>query len=126
MSRDASKLKVFQLADELVFDVYRVTRGFPAEERYGLQGQLRRAAVSVPTNIVEGCARNSEKDYLHFVDVAIASASEVRYLIGLSSRLGFLEKDDQGPLMQKYDELIRSLQKLLSSIRNPKPKACSP
>ena len=82
MGRDPSKLKVVHLADELVVEVYRATRGFPVEERYGLQAQLRRAAVSVPTNIVEGCARNSERDYLHFLDVAIASASEVRYLLG--------------------------------------------
>ena len=88
MSRDPTKLKVFHLADELAVKVYRVTRSFPVEERYWLQAQLRRAAVSVPTNIVEGCARNSEKDYLHFVDVAIASASEVRYLLGLTTRLG--------------------------------------
>ena len=123
MSRDPSKLKVFHLADELVVEVYRVTRGFPAEERYGLQAQLRRAAVWVPTNIVEGCARNSERDYLHFVDVAIASASEVRYLLGLSARLGLLQKADQEPLVRRYDELIRGVQKLLSALRNPKPGA---
>ena len=123
MSRDPTKLKVFHLADELVVEVYRTTRGFPVEERYGLQAQLRRAAVSVPTNIVEGCARNSEKDYLHFIDVAIASASEVRYLLGLSARLGILQKADQEPLVRRYDDLIRSLQKLLSSLRNPKPGA---
>jgi four helix bundle protein len=123
MSRDPNKLKVFDLADELVVEVYRATRGFPVEERYGLQAQLRRAAVSVPTNIVEGCARNSEKDYLHFVDVAIASASEVRYLLGLSGRLGILQKTSQEALVRRYDDLIRSLQRLLSSLRNPKPGA---
>jgi len=123
MSRDPSKLKVFRLADELVAEVYRATRGFPVEERYGLQAQLRRAAVSVPTNIVEGCARNSERDYLHFVDMAIASASEVRYLLGLSARLGILQKADQEPLVRRYDDLIRSVQKLLSTLRNPKPGA---
>jgi four helix bundle protein len=123
MSRDHSKLKVFHLADELAVDVYRATRGFPVEERYGLQTQLRRAAVSVPTNIVEGCARNSERDYLHFVDVAIASASEVRYLLGLSARLGILQKADHEPLVHRYDDLIRSVQKLLSALRNPKPGA---
>ena len=123
MSRDPSKLKVFHLADELVVEVYRATRGFPVEERYGLQGQLRRAAVSVPTNIVEGCARNSERDYLHFVDMAIASASEVRYLLGLSVRLGILKKVDQEPLVRRYDDLIRSVQKLLTVLRNPKPGA---
>ena len=123
MSRDPSNLKVFHLADELVVEVYRATQGFPAEERYGLQAQLRRAAVSVPTNIVEGCARNSERDYLHFVDMAIASASEVRYLLGLSARLGILKKADQEPLVRRYDELIRSVQKLLTVLRNPTPGA---
>ena len=79
--------------------------------------------MSVPTNIVEGCARNSERDYLHFLDVAIASASEVRYLIGLNSRLAILDNADHERLAGKYDELIRSVQKLLSSLRNPKSGA---
>ena len=123
MSRDPSKLKVFHVADELVVEVYRATRGFPVEERYGLQAQLRRAAVSVPTNIVEGCARNSERDYLHFLDVAINAASDVRYLLGLSARLGILEKADQEPRVRNCDDLIHSVQKLLSSLRNPQPGA---
>jgi four helix bundle protein len=123
MSRDPSKLNVFRLADELVVEVYRATQDFPVEERYGLQAQLRRAAVSVPTNIVEGSARNSERDYLHFVDMAIASASEVRYLLGLSARLGILKKADQETLVRRYDDLIRSVQKLLTVLRNPKPGA---
>ncbi|MGH6629482.1 MAG: four helix bundle protein, partial [Burkholderiales bacterium] len=71
---------------------------------------MRRAAVSVPTNIVEGCARNSEKDYLHFIDVALASASEVRYLLDLSARLAILQKADEELLVRRYADLIRSLQ----------------
>jgi hypothetical protein len=62
-----------------------------------------------------------EADYLHFVDMAIASASEVRYLLGLTNRLGILQKADKEPLVRKYDDLIRSLQKLLSAFPSPKP-----
>jgi four helix bundle protein len=71
VSRDPNRLEAFVLADDLVLDA---TQGFPAAERFGLQGQIRRGAVSVPANLVEGCARRSQRDYLHFVGIAIAEA----------------------------------------------------
>ena len=68
--RDHTKLRAFELADEVAVLVYRVTAGFPREELYGLTSQMRRAAVSVPSNIVEGCARDSQADYIRFLYIA--------------------------------------------------------
>ena len=90
MSRDHRKLDAFTLADELTLRIYSETRDFPRSEMYGLRSQLRRAAVSIPTNIVEGCARDSEGDLLRFLDIAFASTRELNYLIGLASRLEFM------------------------------------
>jgi four helix bundle protein len=81
--RDHTKLRAFEVADGLVLNVYKVTKGFPREEQFGLTSQLRRAGVSIASNIVEGCARNSEADYIHFLDMAYGSAREVEYQIGL-------------------------------------------
>jgi len=119
MPRDYTKLAVFKLADSLAIDVYRATRTFPIEERFALQSQLRRAAVSVPTNIVEGSLRPTERDYLRFVSVAMSSAAEVRYLLSLSLRLGFVEQRDFGALDDSYDKLARSLNRLISRIEAP-------
>ncbi|MGE3316586.1 MAG: four helix bundle protein [Planctomycetaceae bacterium] len=117
MSRDPEKLDVFKLADELVLDVYRST-SFPVEERFGLQSQIRRATVSVPANIVEGCSRYSERDYLHFMTIALGSASEARYLLRLAFRLGFVDAQAYAPLQQRFDHVVRSLQKLITTLRD--------
>ena len=118
MSRDPWRLKVFVMADELAIDVYRATAKFPIEEKYGLRAQLRRAAVSAPTNLVEGCARRTLRDYLYFINISTSSASETRYLLGLSHRLGFI---DEASLIERYTELIRGLQALHESLE-PHPE----
>ena len=95
MSRDHTRLRAFQLADALAVTIYRETARLPIQERYGLQAQLRRAAVSVPTNIVEGSARRSEPDYLRFLELALGSACEVDYLVDLSRRLELLTEGEE-------------------------------
>ena len=109
MSRDHRKLKVFTLADELVLRVYAESASFPPEERYGLSVQLRRAAVSVATNIVEGCARSTTRDDLHFISIATGSAAETLYLLDLSRRLGFLRAEVYREFDPKYSRLIGGL-----------------
>ncbi len=119
MSRDHRKLRVFAIADVLVLKVYRRTRAFPVEERYGLRGQIRRSAVSVPTNIVEGCSRRSTRDYVHFLIVALGSATETRYLLGLARRLGVMPAEDDENLEGRYHELVCALESLVQSLGAP-------
>ena len=118
MSRDIAKLRVFQEADDVVLAIYRVTRLLPSDERFGLVAQIRRAAVSVPCNLVEGSARTTTRHFLQFVEVALGSGSEVRYLLALAVRLGYLEASAVEPINSRYASIIKSLQKLLVSLRS--------
>ncbi len=115
--RDHRKLRAFELADEVAVLVYRVTAGFPKEEIYGLTSQIRRAAVSVPSNIVEGCARDSQADYLRFLYIAFGSLRELRYQLGLSTRLGFLSNKDASISEEKIIEAEKVLNGLIRSLR---------
>src|SRR5437868_14348827 len=92
--RDYTKIEAWRLADDLTVAVYERTRSFPKEEIYGLTSQLRRAAYSVPANIVEGSSRESKRDYLHFLYIARGSLSETQYFIHLAGRLGYLSLDE--------------------------------
>jgi four helix bundle protein len=116
VGRDHRKLEVFELADGLVLEVYRATSNIPPAERYGLQTQIRRGALSVACNIVEGCARRSTKEYLHFINVAFASAAETHYLLSTAARLELLAVSDGESLCNDYNLLLSKLPKLLQAI----------
>jgi four helix bundle protein len=120
--RDHTKLRAFDLADKVAVLAYQMTAEFPTDERYGITSQIRRAAVSVPSNIVEGCARDSQADYLRFLYIAFGSLRELRYQLNLSSRLGFLskEKEDESLMEAKIIEAEKVLSGLIRSIRKNK------
>ncbi len=117
MSRDHRRLEVFQDADVLVLSIYRVSKTFPVEERFGLQSQLRRAAVSIACDIVEGSARQSTAEYCHFLNVAAGSAAEARYLAGLSARLGLLRQTTSAALEDRFATLSARLEALIRALR---------
>jgi four helix bundle protein len=109
VARDHRRFELFALADELVLQTYRATASFPAAERYGLQAQIRRAAVSVPTNIVEGSGRSSVHEYCRFLEIALSSGKETGYLLDLSSRLDIISRDKIAGLIADYDRLCAGL-----------------
>jgi four helix bundle protein len=117
MSTDHRKLSAFTLADELTVRIYLATRDFPPAERYGLRSQMRRAAVSIPTNIVEGCARDSDREHDRFYEIAFASTREVIYLVELSGRLGFIESTLSSELAQFGGRVAAALAGLRRSLR---------
>jgi len=126
MPRDTSQLRVFQDADRLALDVYRATSELPPCDRHELGRQLRRAALSVPANLVEGGQRLSTRDYRHYVGIALGSAAETRYLLTVADRLGLMA-GSAGCLSGDYDALCRALHKLhtvigaMSDIHRSKP-----
>ena len=116
--RDHTKFRAFELADEVALLVYKFTRSFPQEELYGLTSQIRRSAVSVPSNIVEGCGRNSQADYMRFLDIAYGSLKELRYQVDLSNRLEYFANQDVKVLQSKIIETEKVLNALIRELRN--------
>jgi four helix bundle protein len=115
--RDHTKLRAFELADQLAIEIYRVTQPFPREEQFGLTSQMRRAAVSAASNIVEGSARYTEVEYLRFLDIAFGSVRELDYQISLASRLGFLKMPYYDSIAALAQETSKVLGGLIRSLR---------
>ena len=115
--RNHAKLKVFDLADRLAIMVYRYTANFPETERFGLTSQLRRAAVSVAANIVEGAARRSDAEFARFLIISYGSARELEYELSLADRLGYLTpvaSNQTGDLVSQTGRALRALIRAVS------------
>ena len=112
---DHRQLIVWQKSLQFVKRIYTVTASFPRREIYGLSSQLRRAAVSVPSNISEGAARSGSKEFIKFLNVSRASLAEVETQILISNELGFI--GDSARLMQDLKEIERMLNSLITSLR---------
>ena len=109
-------LDVWRLGKEIVLEVYRASKSFPKEEQYGLVTQMRRAAVSVPSNIAEGFIRLHNKEYRQFLYMALGSSAELETQLELSGDLGFLESDRKNQLLEKINHESRMLQNLIKKL----------
>ena len=102
--RDFKKLKIWKQGIDLTKQVYLITKELPKEEKYGIASQMTRAAVSIPSNVAEGGARNSEKEYKRFLEIALGSAFELETQLIICNELGFLEKEDFASLIESISE----------------------
>jgi four helix bundle protein len=111
------KLVVFQKADELAFQIYRITEGFPKSEAFGITSQIRRAALSVPTNTAEGYTRSSSKELGYFLNIARGSLAEASYLYYFSKKLGYHKENDSiiDDLLEEVSKLLWSFARKISS-----------
>src|SRR5688572_4890004 len=119
-------LKVWRDAMALVEEVYKVTASFPQDERFGLTAQLRRASVSIPSNIGEGKRRKRQKAFLHHLDIALGSQAEVDVQLEIARRLEFMKTAEYEPLAQMVSEVGRMLNGLIQSMQPPEPEEPEP
>jgi four helix bundle protein len=115
--RPHEKLDVWKRAIELVIRVYKTTESFPTHELYGLTSQIRRAAVSIPANVAEGAARNSSKEFAHFLSNAQGSASELETELLIAERLGYLGSNGYVAMRDELDSVGRMLVGLTRNVR---------
>ncbi|HUX35185.1 MAG TPA: four helix bundle protein [Gemmatimonadaceae bacterium] len=119
--QDARNLKVTEKAEELAVMTYQVTAGFPRAEQFGLTSQMRRAAVSVGSNIAEGCGRSGDRDLVPFLHYALGSAAELEFQLRVASRLGFAAPDRLEPVAEAAVEVKRMLSRLVVALRPRRP-----
>ncbi|MDB4618255.1 MAG: four helix bundle protein [Akkermansiaceae bacterium] len=123
--KDFKKLKVWEKAHAFVLSLYEVTGGFPKDELFGLTSQIRRASVSIPSNIAEGCGRNSDADLARFCDMAMGSASEAEYQLLLSRDLGYINSEIHIRLEAELLECKKMLNAFIQRLRESKPNGIS-
>jgi four helix bundle protein len=115
--QSANNLRVTAHARMLGVEVYRFTADFPAAERYGLTSQMRRAAVSIGSNIAEGCGRSGDRELVRFLHIALGSASELEFQVLIASDLGLLSAEQMAALSADVVKVKRSLASLIKALR---------
>ncbi len=118
MLKNYKELNVWQKAYQLCLEIYKVTKGFPKEERYGLISQIRRAAVSVPSNIAEGYGRKTTGEYIQSLYIAYGSNCELETQILLSCDLGYIKAEDLVRIQKNIGDIERMLKALIKSLEN--------
>lgn len=116
--RDFTKYDVWNRGVDFCVDVYKQTSLFPPEEKFGLTSQLRRAAVSIPSNFAEGCSRSSEKDFSRFVEISLGSAFELKTQMIIANRLDFLNNDQLDNSIEIVDTISRQFNALRNKLKN--------
>jgi len=111
-------LNVWNEAIELVTDIYKMTRSFPKDEQYGLISQIRRAAVSIPSNIAEGSARSSRKEFIQFLNISMGSAVELETQVIISKNLGYITEELFQKISDKVNKISKMVQGLIKSIKS--------
>ena len=118
MKRKHHELKAWQEAMKLVKDIYSITASFPKEEIYGLTGQMRRAAVSVPSNIAEGAARIGPKEFMKFLSISRGSLSELETQLIISKELGYFDLEEK--IFEKVNKVFGLIGGLMKSLNKEK------
>jgi len=120
MEKPHKKLKVWQLAMDIVTDVYRLTEAFPSEEKFGMSSQMRRCVVSIPSNISEGAARNTHKEFINFLHIAQGSLAELDTQLEIALRLELTNQESWKNMNAKLIEEDKMLSGLIHSIKDKK------
>ena len=115
--RDFRQLRVWKDAHQITLEIYQITKNFPKEELFALTSQIRRASASISSNIAEGCGRGSNKDYAHFLQIAMGLTFEVDYQLLLAKDLKYIDPESYLLLSGKIDVLKRQLAMLLHKVR---------
>lgn len=126
MEKPHKKLDAWKLAMDLVIEIYGETAKFPNQERYGLIDQIRRAAISIPSNIAEGAARHTRKEFINFLHIAQASLSEVDTQIELASRLRYIDETKQTLLDGQMERIDKTITGLIRHLSQEKVRVSSP
>lgn len=116
---DFKNLEVWKKSMDFVYDVYGLIRTLPPEERFGLSDQLRRASISVPSNIAEGQSRNSSKEFIHFLSIAKGSLAEIETQLILCNRLGYVQEYVINDFITRISSISRMIKGLINYLQKP-------